>query len=244
MHYKKGACGENMEEKILVVDDEKSIADVIAYGFCREGYNVEVAYDGNEALDKISSFQPDLIILDVMMPNMNGFEVCKMLSNREVIGIILLTAKNDIVDKVLGLELGADDYITKPFDIREVIARSKSLLRRLQKTSHKPDVNEITIKNLRLIPKQRRVILKEECLELKPKEFDLLAILLSNLERVYTREELLDLVWGLEYIGGTRTVDIHIQRLRKKLGSEYQNIIQTIFGVGYKATGDFYEDKH
>lgn len=233
-----------MEEKILVVDDEKSIADAIAYGFRREGYIVETAYDGKEALDKISSFQPDLIILDVMMPKMNGFEICKKVSNRDDIGIILVTAKNDIVDKVLGLELGADDYITKPFDIREVIARSKSLLRRLQKTSHKSDVKDITIKNLRMIQKQRRVILKGECLELTPKEFDLLAILLSNLERVYTREELLDLVWGIEYIGGTRTVDIHIQRLRKKLGSEYQNIIQTIFGVGYKATGDFYEDKH
>ena len=228
-----------MEEKILVVDDEETIAHAIAYGFQREGYIVEVAYDGIEALEKISIFQPDLIILDIMMSKMNGFEVCKKVSNRDDIGIILVTAKNDIVDKVLGLEFGADDYITKPFDIREVIARSKSLLRRLQKTSNKTEVNEIKIKNLRVIAKQRKVIIEDECLELKPKEFDLLVILLSNLERVYKREELLDLVWGMEYIGGTRTVDIHIQRLRKKLGSKYQNIIKTIFGVGYKATGDF-----
>lgn len=228
-----------MEEKILVVDDEETIAHAIAYGFRREGYIVEVAYDGIEALKKISIFQPNLIILDIMMSKMNGFEVCKKVSNRDDIGIILVTAKNDIVDKVLGLEFGADDYITKPFDIREVIARSKSLLRRLQKTSNKIEVNEIKIKNLRVIPKQRKVIIEEECLELKPKEFDLLVILLSHLDRVYKREELLDLVWGIEYIGGTRTVDIHIQRLRKKLGCEYQNIIKTIFGVGYKATGDF-----
>ncbi|WFD11128.1 response regulator transcription factor [Tepidibacter hydrothermalis] len=228
-----------MEDKILIVDDEKTIAHAISYGFKREGYIVEVAYDGIEALEKISIFQPNLIILDIMMSKMNGFEVCKKVSNRDDIGIILVTAKDDIVDKVLGLELGADDYITKPFDIREVIARSKSLLRRLQKTSNKPEVNEIIIKNLRVIPKYRKVIIEDKCLELKPKEFDLLVILLSNLERVYTREELLDLVWGMEYIGGTRTVDIHIQRLRKKLGSEYQNIIKTIFGVGYKATGDF-----
>lgn len=228
-----------MEEKILVVDDEETIAHAIAYGFKREGYIVEVAYDGIEALEKMSIFQPNLIILDIMMSKMNGFEVCKKVSNRDDIGIILVTAKDDIVDKVLGLEFGADDYITKPFDIREVIARSKSLLRRLKKTSNKTEDNEIKIKNLRVIPKQRKVTIEDEGLELKPKEFDLLVILLSHLERVYKREELLDLVWGMEYIGGTRTVDIHIQRLRKKLGSEYQNIIKTIFGVGYKATGDF-----
>jgi len=233
-----------MEEKILVVDDEKIISDAIVYGFRREGYIVETAYDGNEALDKISSFQPKLIILDVMIPKINGFEVCKKVSHRADIGIILLTAKNDIVDKVLGLEFGADDYITKPFDMREVIARSKSLLRRLQVTSQESEFKEITIKNLRVIIKQRKVILEGECLELTRKEFDLLAILLSNLERVYTREELLDLVWGMEYIGNTRTVDIHIQRLRQKLGTNYQKIIHTVFGVGYKAAGDFYEDQH
>ncbi|KDR95464.1 Transcriptional regulatory protein, C terminal [Peptoclostridium litorale DSM 5388] len=154
-----------MEEKILVVDDEKSIADVIAYAFRREGYTVEKAYDGSSALNKISSFKPNLVILDVMMPHMKGFDVCKKLSSRNDMGIILLTAKDDIVDKVLGLELGADDY-------------------------------EITIKSLKLIPRQRRVILEGQCLELKPKEFDLLALLLSSQGRVYTREELLDIVWG------------------------------------------------
>ena len=233
-----------MEEKILVVDDEKSIVDAIAYAFRRDGYTVEKAYDGNAALDKISSFKPNLVILDVMMPNMNGFEVCKRLSGRDDMGIILLTAKDDIVDKVLGLEFGADDYITKPFDIREVMARSKSLLRRLQKTSNKAGDDEIVIKNLKIIPKQRKVMLEGECLELKPKEFELLALLMSSQCRVYTREELLDLVWGMEYAGGTRTVDIHVQRLRKKLGAEYQSIIQTVFGVGYKADGDLHEDKH
>ncbi|WBW99820.1 response regulator transcription factor [Oceanirhabdus sp. W0125-5] len=233
-----------MEDKILIADDEKSIANAIAYGFRREGYIVEIACDGKEALDKITSFQPNLVILDIMMPKINGFEVCKKISNRADIGIILLTAKNDIVDKVLGLEFGADDFITKPFDMREVIARSKSLLRRLQMTTQESELKEIVIKDLRVMVKQRKVILQEQSIELTPKEFDLITILLSNLERVYTREELLDLVWGMEYIGGTRTVDIHIQRLRKKLGTDYQKIIHTVFGVGYKAAGDFYEDEH
>lgn len=156
---------------------------------------------------------------------------------KEELGIILLTAKNDIVDKVLGLELGADDYITKPFDIRELGARVKSLLRRLQKKRNE-EITQIKIKDLIVISKQRRVLLNEDTLDLTPKEFDLLFLLLSNMERVYTRNELLDLIWGMEYIGGTRTVDIHIQRLRKKLGKPYQDIIQTVYGIGYKSVGE------
>ncbi|MCY6485247.1 response regulator transcription factor [Clostridium aestuarii] len=230
-----------MEEKILVVDDEKSIADLIAYAFKREGYSVETAYNGEEALNKIKNFNPHILIIDVMMPKMNGFEVCRKLDNRENLGIVMLTAKNDIVDKVLGLELGADDYITKPFDIREVIARVKSLLRRLNKNTNESEDTDIQIKDLKVMLKQRKVLIKGEELQLTPKEFDLLVLLLSNLDRVYTRDELLDLIWGMEYIGGTRTVDIHIQRLRKKLGKLYENIIQTVYRVGYKAVGEIYE---
>jgi len=180
--------------------------------------------------------------MDVMMPKMNGFEVLKKLDNREDLGIVMLTAKNDIVDKVLGLELGADDYITKPFDIREIMARVKSLLRRLNKNSNESKNGDLQIKDLKVRLKQRKVIIKDEELELTPKEFDLLVLLLSSLDRVYTRDELLDLIWGMEYFGGTRTVDIHIQRLRKKLGRPYENIIQTVYRVGYKAIGEIYED--
>ncbi|WP_346938477.1 response regulator transcription factor [uncultured Clostridium sp.] len=230
-----------MEEKILVVDDEKSIADAIAYAFKREGYSIETAYDGEEALKKIQTFKPHVVILDVMMPKMNGYEVCKKLGDRDDLGIVMLTAKNDIVDKVLGLELGADDYIIKPFDIREIIARTKSLIRRLNKNVKESEDEEIKIKDLRVILKQRKVLIKGEELELTPKEFDLLALLLSNLNRVYTREELLDLIWGMEYFGGTRTVDIHIQRLRKKLQEPYQDVIQTVYRVGYKAVGGIHE---
>ena len=231
-----------MEERILVVDDEKSIADLIAYAFKREGYIVDTAYDGEEALKKIKEFNPHVIIIDVMMPKMNGFEVCRKLDNRENLGIIMLTAKNDIVDKVIGLELGADDYITKPFDIREIMARVQSLFRRLNKNSNQAESTDIQIKDLKVKLKQRKVIIKGKELELTPKEFDLLVRLLSNLDRVYTRDELLDLIWGMEYIGGTRTVDIHIQRLRKKLGKPYENIIQTVYRVGYKAVGEIYEE--
>lgn len=231
-----------MDEKVLVVDDEKSIADVIAYAFKREGYSVEVAYDGEQALNKIEIFKPHVVILDVMMPKMNGFEVCRKLDNRENLGIVMLTAKNDIVDKVLGLELGADDYIVKPFDIREILARVKSLIRRLNKNTNEPESEEIKIKDLRVILNQRKVLINEQELEFTPKEFDLIALLLSNINRVYTREELLDLIWGMEYFGGTRTVDIHIQRIRKKLQDPYQDIIQTVYRVGYKAIGKIYEN--
>lgn len=230
-----------MDKKILVVDDERSIADVVAYNFRREGYTVEVAYDGEEALNKIKSFRPNVIILDVMMPKMNGFEVCKQLYNKGELGIILLTAKNDIVDKVLGLQLGADDYITKPFDIRELEARVNSLFRRLQKNSSEQQIQQLEIKELKIILEHRKVFLYGQLLDLTPKEFDLLVLLISHTERVYTRDELLDMVWGMEYAGGTRTVDIHIRRLRKKLGTPYETIIQTVHGVGYKAVGDFYE---
>ena len=230
-----------MEGRILVVDDEKNIADLIAYAFTREGYSVDTAYNGEEALNKIKSINPHILIIDVMMPKMNGFEVCRKLDNKENLGIVMLTAKNDIVDKVLGLELGADDYITKPFDIREVIARVKSLLRRLNKNANESEDKHIQIKDLKVLLKQRKVIITEKELELTPKEFDLLVLLLSNLDRVYTRDELLDLIWGMEYIGGTRTVDIHIQRLRKKMGKPYENILQTVYRVGYKAVGETYE---
>jgi DNA-binding response OmpR family regulator len=232
-----------MEDRILVVDDEKSIADAIAYGLRREGYKVDTAYNGEEALKKVRETAPFVIILDIMMPKLNGFEVLKKLQNTEEMGIVLLTAKNDIVDKILGLELGADDYITKPFDIREVNARVKSLIRRLQKNTQESAQEEITIGELQIVLDHRKVLVKEKEIDLTPKEFDLLALLSAHPGRVFTRDELLDKIWGMEYIGGTRTVDIHVRRVRQKLG-EYEYILQTVHGVGYKAAGDFYEKQY
>lgn len=224
-----------------MVDDERSIATAISYAFKREGYVVETAADGEEALEKAAAFKPDLMILDVMMPRLTGYEVCRKLENRQGLGIILLTVKNDIVDKVLGLELGADDYMTKPFDIRELVARAKALLRRLEKRAETKSKGDILIGKVKLNLIQRTMYVAGELVKLTPKEFDLMALLLSNLERVYTREDLLDLVWGMDYMGGTRTVDIHMQRLRKKVGEAEPYLLQTVYGVGYKATAGIEE---
>ncbi|MFC4596995.1 response regulator transcription factor [Cohnella hongkongensis] len=224
-----------MNKRILVADDEPGIANPISYAFRKEGYEVETVYDGQSALDRALSFRPHVMVLDVMMPKLTGYEVCKRLDNRANMGIILLTVKNDIVDKIVGLEMGADDYMTKPFDLRELIARVKALLRRLEKKE--PEEEKIVAGALSLHPKLRTVLVHDEPVELTPKEFDLLALLLSHPERVFTRDELLDAVWGLDYATGTRTVDIHVQRLRKKLGDTGQHLLHTVFGVGYKATG-------
>jgi len=231
-----------MTYKILVVDDEINIADAVAYALRREGHNVEIAYDGKNALSVLHSFKPDLMLLDVMMPELNGFDVMRSINGKNKVGIIMLTAKNDIVDKVLGLELGADDYITKPFDMRELMARVNSLLRRINVIiEDKAQHSDIIIKDLKVLYESRKVSVDKKVLELTAKEFDLLFLLLSNIDRVFNREELLDRIWGMDYAGGTRTVDIHIQRLRKKLG-DYQKIITTVHGVGYKAVKEPYED--
>lgn len=230
-----------MNEKILIVDDEKSILDVLTYALKKEGYLIERAYNGEEALNKIKSFKPNIVILDLMLPVLNGYEVCRKLEN-ENIGILMLTAKNDIVDKILGLELGADDYLTKPFDIREVLARVKSLSRRFKKSTIEKQSSEvITIENLNINEKQRSVTINNKPIEFTQTEFDLLYLLLSNPNIAYSREQLLDIVWGLEYIGGTRTVDTHIQRIRRKLGHTYQSLIHTVHGLGYKGVDEIFE---
>lgn len=232
-----------MEERVLVVDDEKSIVDVLSYALNKEGFTVDKAYDGLEALDKVKSYKPQIVILDLMLPKMNGYDVCKQLNNEEI-GIIMLTAKNDIVDKILGLELGADDYITKPFDIREIIARVKSLARRFKKTSIESNNNEqIIIEDFILNPEERTVIIDGSQVEFTAKEFELIHLLLSNPNIAFSRDKLLDLVWDMEYFGGTRTVDTHIQRIRKKLGDKYQNLIITMHGVGYKGVTELNENR-
>lgn len=225
-----------MSTKVLVVDDEKSIASAISYALKREEYTVEVAHDGEEAMEKVETFRPQVVVLDVMMPRMNGYEVCRRLEGRNDVGIILLTVKNDVVDKVVGLELGADDYMTKPFEIRELLARVKALARRLERVPRDSAENDLDSGGVKVISERRAAFAGDRQLDLTPKEFDLLAMLLQHPERVYTREELLDLVWGMDYIGGTRTVDIHIQRLRKKLGEPWQAVLQTVYGIGYRAS--------
>lgn len=227
-----------MNYKILVADDEQTIVKAIAYGLKREGFAVETASDGEAALVLVKSFEPHVVVLDVMMPKLSGFDVCRKLEGGKAPGILLLTAKDDIVDKVLGLELGADDYMTKPFDLRELIARVKALCRRLDKNASVSDTTAIVIGDLAVHMEQRAVFLRGEQVGLTPKEFDLLALLLTNRKRVFTREQLLEQVWGMSYAGGTRTVDIHIQRLRNKLDDSGQNLLQTVYGIGYRAAGE------
>ncbi len=233
-----------MNEKIMVIEDEKRIADAIAYALKKEGYTVQAVYHGGEALEKLQDFGPDAIILDVMLPGMDGYDILKKIPDKKRMGVIMLTAKEDIVNKILGLELGADDYITKPFDMRELLARLKSLLRRMQTAGEKQDAEKISLGGVVLHLQKRTAFAGDKLLDLTPKEYDLLSLLVSSPARVYTREQLLDLVWGMEYIGGTRTVDIHIQRLRKKLGPDCADIIQTVHGIGYKAIGGYGEDQY
>ncbi|MCM3038484.1 response regulator transcription factor [Paenibacillus motobuensis] len=223
--------------KILVVDDESSIRTALAYALRREGYKVEMAADGQEALEMVGTFQPAVMVLDVMMPRLSGYDVCRKLDGQPRPAILLLTVKDDIVDKVLGLELGADDYMTKPFDMRELLARVKALSRRggyVQQTQQEQE-DVLRLGDLTVEIFSRTVSIQGELLDLTPKEFDLLVLLMRNPGRVYSREVLLEKVWDMDFAGGTRTVDIHVQRLRKKLGSLH-GTIQTVYGIGYKST--------
>ena len=236
-----------MNEKIMVIEDQKNIADAIAFALNKEGYTSKVVYHGGDAIKSLMEFSPDAIILDVMLPGMDGYDILKKLPESKRMGVIMLTAKDDIVHKILGLELGADDYITKPFDMRELLARLKSLLRRMQSANGDPQGQEeetVSLGGIVLYPQQRTAFAGEQQMDLTPKEYDLLMLLLVRPDRVYSREQLLDLVWRMEYAGGTRTVDIHVQRVRKKLGKNYMDVIQTVYGMGYKALGGYSEKRH
>jgi len=217
--------------KILIVDDEPAIVDLIRINLELEGFATCVCYSGQQAIKAAPIFAPDLIILDIMLPDVSGFEVCKSLQSLNI-PIIMLTAKNDIKDKLYGLELGADDYITKPFDSRELTARIKTVLKRIDKSGTKEDTNmifgPIVVNTL-----ERQVYIDGEEIILTPKECDLLIIFCENQRKVFSRENLLELVWKFDYIGDSRTVDMHVQRLRKKLG-KYNFFIKTVFGIGYK----------
>lgn len=222
--------------KILIIEDEAAIAELIAYGLTREGYSAQIAGSGAEGLREMERFRPDMLILDWMLPDASGLDICKKVTAVYNIPILMVTAKSDITDKVLGLEFGADDYITKPFDLREVIARIRTILRRVAQAG--PAQQEeagreiLRFNHIEIIRGERIVRRNGETVDLTPKEFDLLLKLCTNRGRIFTREELLELIWGYDYIGETRTVDNHIQRLRKKL--DLSELITTVFGIGYK----------
>lgn len=221
-------------DKILVVDDDKNICELLRLYLVKEGYDVTLAYDGNAALAEFERLHPDMILLDVMMPGMDGWEVCRKIRAKGKTPIIMLTAKGETYDKVLGLELGADDYIVKPFDAKEVTARIKAVLRRsTDQTSESKDVFDFD--NLHLDMNRYELKVKGKVVEAPPKELELLACLAGHPNRVYTRDQLLDEVWGFEYYGDSRTIDVHVKRLREKLAdaSDQWNL-KTVWGVGYK----------
>lgn len=224
-----------MNEKILVVDDEKPIVDILKYNLTREGYNVLAAYDGDEAVRVAESADPDLILLDIMLPKMDGFTVCKKLREKMTCPIIMLTAKGEEVDKVLGLELGADDYITKPFSMRELMARVKANLRRVTLSGAAGDQQVIKVKDLELDLKSFQVKKRGKPLELTFREFELLKFLATQAGQVFSREKLLEEVWGYEYYGDIRTVDVTVRRLREKVEDDSANptYILTKRGIGY-----------
>ncbi|MGG6311705.1 response regulator transcription factor [Paenibacillus macerans] len=222
--------------KILIIDDEEAIADLLAYGLYKEGFDIRTAGTGADGLEMMKTFRPDLLLLDWMLPDQSGLDICKKVTAAYNIPILMITAKSDITDKILGLEFGADDYITKPFDLREVLARIRTILRRVQPAGHgleeSREEERIRIRNIEVIESERFVRKDGAPVDLTPKEYDLLLRLYHNRGKIYTRAELLDLVWGYDFAGDTRTVDTHIQRLRKKLDAG--DLITTVFGIGYK----------
>lgn len=220
-----------MEKKILIIEDEPDISDILRYALAKENFKVRCAYRGSEVITIMEEFNADLVILDVMLPDISGFELCKALVKYNI-PILMLTARNDIVDKVLGLELGADDYITKPFDIREVITRVNVALRRIEKANvQKYNSNTIILGSIKIFKNSREVKKEDTLIKLKPKEYDLLLYLAENKNIVLSREQILNKVWDYSFEGDWRTVDVHIRRLRQKLGKE--DLIETIFGIGY-----------
>ena len=221
-------------ETILVVDDEKNIIELARLYLESEGYVVESAYDGAEALAKIRSLRPALVVLDLMLPKIDGWEVCRRVRATSDVPIIMLTARSEDVDKIVGLELGADDYLTKPFNPRELVARVRAVLRRYERAA-KP-TRAIHIGQVTIDPARREVTVAGKPIKLRAKEFDLLLALAQHRGLVLSRNQLLDLVWGYDFYGSTRTVDVHIAHLREKLAGS-NVVIETVRGVGYKLVG-------
>ncbi len=221
-------------QKVLVVDDEDHIVELARLYLSREGYQVEAVSDGAQALVRFGQLKPDLIVLDIMLPNVDGLTICREIRKQSQVPIIMLTARDEITDKVVGLELGADDYLTKPFHPQELVARAKALVRRARLEPDQPRL--VRAGRLEIDFERHEVRYGETRLHLRPKEFDLLALLARHPGRVLQRSELLDLVWGYDFPGYTRTVDVHVQQLREKLtrAGVKSPSIQTVWGVGYK----------
>lgn len=225
-----------MAKRVLVVDDEKLIVKGIRFSLEQDGMEVECAYDGEEALRMASEGEYDLVLLDIMLPKMDGFEVCQRVREFSSVPIVMLTAKGDDMDKILGLEYGADDYITKPFNILEVKARIKAIMRRTSAGRPKAEkASVIESGDLKMDCESRRLFVKDKEINLTAKEFDLLELLVTNPNKVYSRERLLNLVWGYEYPGDVRTVDVHVRRMREKIESNPSEpkYLHTKWGVGY-----------
>ena len=221
--------------KILIVDDEKHIAELISLYLTKEGFETREVYDGRKAMDEFYSFKPELVLLDLMLPGVDGYQICTTIRKNSDVPIIMLTARSDTFDKVLGLEMGADDYIVKPFEPKEMVARVKAVLRRYEKSETKEDEKTVSFDNLKISLNDYTVIYHGESLSFPPKELELLYFLAENKNQVFTREQLLDKIWGYEYVGDSRTVDVHIKRIREKLNKGDESwSIKTVHGVGYK----------
>ncbi len=225
------------KQKILIVDDDNHIAELISLYMTKECYDTMIVGDGESALDAVKTYQPNLILLDLMLPGIDGYQVCREVRQKSQVPIIMLSAKGEIFDKVLGLELGADDYMEKPFDSKELVARVKAVLRRSRPAGtgeSAPAEKIVEYQDLIINLTNYSVIYMGKAVDMPPKELELLYFLAASPNHVYTREQLLDQIWGYEYIGDTRTVDVHIKRIREKINDHANWEIATIWGIGYK----------
>jgi two-component system, OmpR family, response regulator len=230
-----------MSDKVLIVEDDANLLEAIKYNLRKEGYNVLAAGDGEAALETARKEKPDILLLDIMLPKLNGFEVCRILRKETTVPILMLTAKADETDKIVGLEIGADDYMTKPFSMRELMARVRAMLRRskMAETSRVENTPVIKIDKLEVDTARHKATYAGSVLELSPKEFDLLAFLARNKGLVFSREQLLEKVWGYDFAGDTRTIDVHISWLRQKIEEDmaHPKHLITVRGTGYKLEG-------
>ncbi len=224
-----------IDKKILIIDDDSNICEMIKIYLENEGYEVKTAGDGVEGINFFKMYDPDLVLLDIMLPKKDGKEVCREIREIAPKPVIMITAKGDVFDKVLGLELGADDYLVKPFDLKELSARIKAVLRRCQTYTNVADDDVIKFENIEISLQKYELKLLGRSVDIPPKELELLYFLASNYNHVFTRDQLLDKVWGFDYLGDSRTVDVHVKRLREKLeGISDKWILKTVWGVGYK----------
>ena len=224
-----------MDTKLLIIDDDPNICDMLKLYFENEGYKVKTVNDGVDGVNYFKMYDPDLVLLDIMMPRKDGWQVCREIREVSSKPVIMITAKGEVFDKVLGLELGADDFIVKPFDLKELSARIKAVLRRYSAHSKSSDNEVVKFENIEISLQKYELKLLGKAIDIPPKELELLYFLASNCNRVFTRDQLLDKGWGFDYLGDSRTVDVHVKRLREKLeGVSDKWVLKTVWGVGYK----------